>query len=78
MLVAELAFDVLDLEMGRVDVPLEMVGLHEAGTAVGAEIRSTEKSLRNCSNKSKPSSSNTGSQPQKSLPYSKLIDKYFL
>ena len=42
MLVAELAFDVLDLEMGRVDVPLEMVGLHEAGAALGAKVWSAK------------------------------------
>ena len=78
VLVAELALDVLDLQVGRVDVALQVVGLHEPGAAVGAEIRSTEKSSRNCPNKSKPISSNTRNLSQKSLPYSKLIEKYFL
>ena len=42
VLVAELALDVLDLEVGGVDVALQVVGLHEPGATVGAEVRPAE------------------------------------
>jgi hypothetical protein len=44
-LVAELALDVLDLQVGRVDVPFQVVALHEAGAAFGTQIRSTAEKI---------------------------------
>jgi len=41
-----LALDILDLEMGRVDMTLQMVGLHETGATLRAEIRSVGKNER--------------------------------
>ncbi len=38
-LVAKLALDVLYLEVGRINVTFQMVGLHEAGATLRAEIR---------------------------------------